>query len=380
MSSGKLDKDANIKTGKDIRIIEMILLQKQTKKSRRKKIWVTIILLTISLLIWQKSWVSYLYQQAKGGLDVAFNTRPLSEVLQDKSVPDSLKKRILFIQEVRKYAIDSLGLQDNPKVYQTLFDQQGKPLIHLLTVAEPYKMGAVLFEFPIVGWFIGNFTYKGFFDSTAAYQEQKIWKSKGYDTEMGQAIAYSTLGWLPEPILSNMLYYPDGKLASLIIHEMTHGTIFVKNDHETSENLANFIGDYGAKRFLKFRYGVDSKQFKRYGQSRIFRDLFIKHLNRGTLKLDSLYRTFQPNLSSQYKDSLKYALIEKIERSQDTIYSKLSNLPKYQFNRKDLPNNAYFVSFKTYNSKQNEFESIFKNQFHNDFEHFLKYLKEKYNQ
>jgi predicted aminopeptidase len=358
----------------------MILLQKQIKKSRRKNIWIAIIFLIISLLIWQKSWVSYLYQQAQGGLDVAFNTRPLAEVLQDKTVPDSLKKRILFIQEVRKYAIDSLGLQDNPKVYQTLYDQQGKPLIHLLTVAEPYKMEAVLFEFPIVGWFIGNFTYKGFFDSTAAYKEQIVWKSKGYDTEMGQAIAYSTLGWLPEPIMSNMLFYPDGKLASVIIHEMTHGTIYVKNAHETSENLANFVGDYGAKRFMRFKYGVNSEKYKRYNQSKILKGGFIKHLNRGTLKLDSLYRTFSSNLSSKYKDSLKFALIEKIEINQDTLYVKLPNLPRRKFNKNDLPNNAYFVSFKTYNSKQNEFELQFKNQFGENFEAFLKYLKRKYNQ
>ena len=358
----------------------MILLQKKIQSYRRKKIWIIIILLIISFLIWQKLWVDYFYQQSKGGLDVAFNTVPLSEVLQDKSVPDSLKDRILYIQEVRKYAIDSLGLQDNPKVYQTLYNQKGQSLVHLLTVAEPYKMEAIEFNFPIVSWVIGSFTYKGFFDSTAAITEQNIWKSKGYDTEMGQGIAYSTLGWLPEPILSNMLYYSDGKLASLIIHEMTHGTIFVKNNHETSENLANFIGDYGAKRFLKFKFGVNHKQFKKYTQSRIFRDLFIKHLNRGTLKLDSLYKTFQPNFTIKYKDSLKYSLIEKIERSQDSIYHKSPNLPKFPLNKNNLPNNAYFASFKTYNSKQNEFENVFKNQFHSNFEVFLKYLKGKYNQ
>ena len=357
----------------------MIFYQKIIQKKRKIRIWIIVISLIISLLIWQKSWVNYFYQQAKGGLDIAFNTKSLSEVLQDKAIPDSLKKRILYIQEVRKYAIDSLGLHDNSKVYQTLYNQNGQPLVHLLTVAEPFKMEAKEFTFPIVSWFIGSFTYKGFFDSTAAVKEQNIWKSKGYDTEMGQGIAYSTLGWLPEPILSNMLYYPDGKLASLIIHEMTHGTVFVKNDHETSENLANFIGDYGAKRFLKFKYGIESKQFKRYTQSRIFRDSFIKHLNRGTLKLDSLYRTFQPNLTYNYKDSLKYSLIEKIEHSQDTIYRKLPNLQKSQFNKNDLPNNAYFVSFKTYNSKQNEFENLFKNQFNDDFDRFLKYLVKKYN-
>ncbi len=357
----------------------MILFQKNIQQKRKKRIWIIFILLTISLLLWQKSWVSYFYQQAKGGLGVAFNTKPLSEVLQDKSIPDSLKKRILYIQEVRKYAIDSLGLKDNPKVYQTLYNQNGQPLVHLLTVAEPYKMEAKEFTFPVVSWFIGSFTYKGFFDSTSAVEEQTFWKSKGYDTEMGQGIAYSTLGWLPEPILSNMLYYPDGKLASLIIHEMTHGTIFVKNDHETSENIANFIGDYGAKRFLKYRYGIESKQFKKYTQSRIFRDSFIKHLNKGTFKLDSLYKTFQPNSTNKHKDSLKYSLIEKIERNQDTIYRILPNLPKSQFNKHELPNNAFFVSFKTYNSKQNEFENLFKKQFKNDFDLFLKYLVKKYN-
>lgn len=357
----------------------MFFYQQQIQNRRKKRRCLMAFLLILGFLIWQKNWVIYLYQQAKGGLDVAFNTRPLSEVLKDKSVPDSLKKRILYIQEVRKYAIDSLNLQDNPAVYQTLYDQQRKPLVYLLTVAERYKMEAKMFDFPIVGLFIGNFSYKGFFDSTAAVKEQKVWMTKGYDTEMGQGIAYSTLGWLPEPIVSNMLYYSDGKLASLIIHEMTHGTIFVKNDHETSENLANFVGDYGAKRFLKYKYGSESDVYKKYVQSRVFRDKFIRHLNRGTLQLDSLYRNFKPNYASEYKDSLKYALIEKIEQSKDSIYAQLPNIPKYQFNKSDLPNNAYFVSFKTYNSKKNEFEIMFKNRFDDDFGAFLKYMKTKYN-
>ena len=96
--------------------------------------------------------------------------------------------------------------------------------------------------------------------------------------------------------------------------------------------------------------------------------------------MDSLYKTFQPNFTTKYKDSLKYSLIEKIERSQDSIYHKLPNLPRFPLNKNNLPNNAYFASFKTYNSKQNEFENMFKIQVHNDVEVFLKYLKGKYNQ
>ncbi|MEA5425421.1 aminopeptidase [Arcicella lustrica] len=344
---------------------------------RKYKIVFLFLALITLILFWQRVWVVYFYQQAKGGLDVAFNTRPLQEVLADKTVPDSLKKRILFIGEVRRFAIDSLGLHDNPDVYQTLYDQSGKPLVYLLTVAKRYEMEAVMFDFPI----IGSFAYKGFFDSTAAYQEENIWKQKGYDTEMGQGIAYSTLGWLPEPILSSMLYYSDGKLANLIIHEMSHGTIFVKDNHETSENLANSIGEYGAKRFLIHKYGLDSPELKKYLQAKIIRDKYVRHLNRGTLKLDSLYQTFKgKNILDARKDSLKYALIEKIEVNQDTIYKSLRVLPKPKISKKELPNNAYFVGFKTYHSQQNEFEEIFQKQFNGNFDQFLKFFQKKYNQ
>lgn len=345
----------------------------------KKRFFIVCLLLIISVGIWQCKNISYFSQQAKGGLNVAFNTRPLDNVLKDPNIPDSLKKRILFIGEIRKYAIDSLGLQDNKEVYQTLYDQKGKPLVYLLTVAEAYQLKGVSFHFPI----IGTFAYKGFFDSTMIHQEELQWKLKGYDTDIGEGIAYSTLGWLPEPILSNMLYYSDGKLASLIIHEMVHGTIFIKNDHETSENLANFIGDYGAKRFLAFKYGNESKEYKRFVQAKLIRKALVKHLNRGSLKLDSLYRSFSQNLTSKDKDSAKYALIEQIVLNKDTILARFNQdkpfVKRTNIAQKDLPNNAYFIGFKTYNSKQNEFERLFDDAYKGNYELFLVGMKHKFN-
>ena len=344
---------------------------------KKKRYWVLIFLGLLSgIVLWQWNWTIYLYAQAKGGLNVAFNTRPLSEVLKDPKVPDSLKARIRLIGEIKRYATDSLGLKDNPDVYQTLFDQQGKPLVYLVTAAEPYKMEAVEFHFPI----IGNFTYKGFFDSTMAAQELKIWQQKGYDTDLGQGIAYSTLGWLPEPILSSMLFYSEGKLASLIIHEMTHGTIFVKNEHETSENLANFIGEYGAKRYLKAKYGNESDEYQKFVRGKTWRKVLVTHLNKSTLTLDSLYKTFKPEYSNKYKDSLKYTFIRKIVAKEDSLYAQLSHKPliSSKLKNEDLPNNAYFVSFKTYHSKQNEFEQIFEKQFRGDFRKFLEYLEKRF--
>jgi predicted aminopeptidase len=345
----------------------------------KKRIILTLLIVLLGIVVWQWQWSVYLYQQAKGGLNVAFNTRPLKEVLEDPNVADSLKEKIRLIAEIKRFASDSLGLKDNPDVYQTLFDQKGKPLVYLVTVAEPYQVKGVDFDFPI----IGKFSYKGFFDSTMAVAEENKWKKAGYDTDLGQGAAYSTLGWLPEPILSSMLFYPEGKLASLIIHEMVHGTIFIKNDHETSENLANFIGDYGAKRYLLAKYGKESPIYKKYTQSKVWKKILVAHLNKSTLALDSLYQTFQPEYPKKYKDSLKYAFIKHIVQDQERIYQQVV-LRKKKYDTKtdiplaELPNNAYFIGFKTYNAQQNQFETLFEEKHKSNFSTFMKDLSKTY--
>ena len=84
-----------------------------------------------------------------------------------------------------------------------------------------------------------------------ADKEMELLKEAGYDVGMRTVGGWSTLGWFKDPILSNMLNRSYGDLANLIIHELVHATIFVKDSVEFNENLASFIGDQGAKLFLK---------------------------------------------------------------------------------------------------------------------------------
>ena len=83
--------------------------------------------------------------------------------------------------------------------------------------------------------------YKGYFDSTKAYNLVRDLKAEGYDVNIYNPAAWSTLGWFNDPILSSMLYWSEGGLASLIIHEMTHATIWISGDVEYNENLADFM-------------------------------------------------------------------------------------------------------------------------------------------
>lgn len=315
----------------------------------------------------------YGFRQAKGQLKIIFDTRPVAEVLTDKAFPDSLKKRIELIQEIKKFAVDSLGLSPSEN-YTTFYDQHQKPILWVMTACEPFELKAKKWHFPIVG----TFSYKGYFEKPLADAEIAELKKQGFDTQLNEVSAWSTLGYLKDPILSSMLYYSDARLAALIIHELTHGTLFVKNNLEFNENLADFIGDYGAIRFLAYKYGKDSEELKKYEFSKKYSDAYSKHLIRGANLLDSLYRNFNKSLTISQKTSYKFDLIGKIMSSADTLMNgKIQSLRKNRRRNSDV-NNAYFIGYLTYQSKQNQFEEEFKTKFNQDFKKYLAYLKKAY--
>ena len=203
---------------------------------------------------------------------------------------------------------------------------------------------------------------------------------QGYDTDIGDVSAWSTLGYLKDPILSTMLRRREGSLANLILHELTHGTLFVKNDLELNENLASFVGDLGAIRFLKQKYGPESKELLAYEFSKKYNDAYSRHVFRGIKRLDSLYVTFGTSMEPDpLKDSLKKNMITKILNDADTLLTgKITLKANTRRNWDPLPNNAFFISYQTYKSRQNIFLIEYKTKFGADFKKYLTYLKEKY--
>jgi predicted aminopeptidase len=345
-----------------------------------KKILLALLAILVLLGIYYRDLLSYAWMQASGQIGILMDVQDVQDVLEDPTFPDSLKAQIRLIQEIKKFGVDSLGLEPS-KNYTTFYNQHGKPLIWLITASDRYKINAYKWHFPIVG----SFPYKGFFDSTRAVLEEKAMISKGFDTDIGEVSAWSTLGYLKDPILSSMLKRKVGSLANLILHELTHGTLFVKSNLELNENLASFVGDQGAIRFLKYKYGLHSPELRTYEYSKKFNDAYSGHMLRGIGRLDSLYRTFGADLSPDArKDALKNRLIMHILSDADTLLAGNSALTNK--NRRaairghdgKLPNNAYFISYQTYKSKQNTFREEFENKFQGNFKDYLAYLKQQY--
>jgi len=224
--------------------------------------------------------------------------------------------------------------------------------------------------------FLGTFPYKGFFNLEKAKSEFNKLEQQGYDSYIRPVEAWSTLGWFKDPILSNTLNRKIGDLANLIIHELTHSTIYVKDSVEFNENLATFIGDKGAESFLTYKYGIESLEFLNYQASKNDRKKFSDHFLQSANILDSLYASID-GLGVEDKEKLKIKTILKITESLDTISFNDRSFYKNVFKERQ-PNNAFFMSFKRYRSKQEEFEIELEKNFDNDLIFFLTYYEQRY--
>jgi predicted aminopeptidase len=327
-------------------------------------------LLVLSLVYWEL--IGYGIQQGYGQLNIIWNAKPVEYYLEDPTFPDSLKSRLELIKEIRKYAIDSLGLKDTEN-YKTLYDQKGEEVMWVVMACEPFALKPKEWKFPV----IGSVPYKGFFKKERAEALRKELEIEGWDVMVRNPGAWSTLGWFTDPILSKMLMRSEGDLANLIIHEMSHATIFVKDSVEFNENLATFIGDRGAELFLIYKYRKDSREYTTYIQEDEDYLKYVNHMLRGAKILDSLYAGMRESDSLDRKRALKETAIRKVVSAMDTLSLALTKQPSARFKQK-LPNNAYFMNFRQYQAKQTVFGDEWRNKFGGDLKAYIDYLSNKY--
>jgi predicted aminopeptidase len=332
-----------------------------------------LLLTMIFCLLWHNL-VIYGISQGKGQLTIIWNSQPIEEVLQEVTFPDSLKQKLKLIIEIKKFAIDSIGINKS-KNYSIVYNQHNKPILLTVSACEPYSLKAKEWTFP----FLGAVPYKGFFNKKEAAKEISSLKSKGYDVDVYSPSGWSTLGWFKDPILSNMLYKSDGQLANLIIHELTHGTIYIKNNVTFNENLASFIGDKGAENFLIFKYGINSKQYIDYENSKEDEKCFNEYILKSTERLDSLYSTMNEAEKEEIKKQNKNKIINEIVLGVNRLpLHKKKNYFKYSLNAFS-EKNSFFMAFKRYDSQYEIFDIEFKEKFHSNLPNYLTFLKETNN-
>ncbi|MEQ8476181.1 aminopeptidase [Fulvivirga sp.] len=336
----------------------------------KKQIGLIVLIIIAILVIFNFDLIRYGIRQASGQLHIIYNARPVEEYLNDSTVSQEVKDKLKLVDDVKSFAHERLHLAETDN-YTEMYDQQGQPVLWVVTGCEPFSFQPYQWTFPV----LGSVPYKGFFKKHLADQELEEIKGKGLDAGMRTVGGWSTLGWFNDPILSEMLSRSNGDLANLIIHELVHSTIFVKDSVEFNENLASFIADKGTLIYMSEKFGADSDEMKNYVNEENDNKKFIRHMLSGYDILDSLYQSFE-GVSEERKLRQKEEVIKSIINNLDTL--KLYNDNRLSNFKGFVPNNTYFMSFKRYQSKQGKLDSLFNKEFDQELVNFIEYLKNKH--
>lgn len=353
---------------------------KRFKLNKKKLLKYTgiFLLLLSALAIWQRELIAYGLLQLNGQLEVINNARPFEELKKDTNFADSLKTKIKIIEEARQFGMEKLGMKYSEN-YTKIYDQKGEDILWNVSASYPYKLDAYEWKFPIVG----KFSYKGYFDLEKAKKERDRLKNEGeegikFDTNIRSVSAWSTLGWFEDVLLSTNLERDEGDLVELILHELTHATLYIKDSVNFNENLANFVGEEGAKLFLEDKYGKNSKELNDYIFSLQDYKKYTNFMLLASTSLDSLYNSssFLQEISDKDKEIAKQKHLNLIKSNIDTVSFSNPNWSK-SFQKREL-NNTNFMSVRRYNSSQDILKEMFDNQFNKDLKVFLKYFADKY--
>jgi predicted aminopeptidase len=201
----------------------------------------------------------YLARLGAGQFRVASGQRSVEEVLVDPATPESHRDALRLIGEIRRFGVETLGMTTGDS-YTSYFDTKGRPVMYNVTASRADRLEPVTWWFPVVG----SVAYKGFFSFEDAKRERDYLERLGYDALASPVSAYSTLGWFRDPVLSTMLDDPPEVLAELVLHEMTHATVFAAGDTDFNELLASFMGGAATESFFNAREGADGPTLRRH--------------------------------------------------------------------------------------------------------------------
>ena len=154
--------------------------------------------------------LGYYSQSVSGQLGVMARRKPVYELINDLGTNRQLKQRLVMVQSMRRFASDTLVLPDNSS-YTLYADIERPYVVWNVFAAPPFAMTTKTWCFPIVGCV----AYRGYFAEEDARRFGDSLEQEGYDVYIGGAVAYSTLGWFDDPILSTFISLSKPDTAAL---------------------------------------------------------------------------------------------------------------------------------------------------------------------
>ena len=227
--------------------------------------------------------LGYYTQAASGQLALIRASRPVESVIAHPDTGEALRDRLVLADRIVEFARTELRL-DSGKSYRRYVALDEPFVVWNLFAAPPLSLDAHRWCYPIVGCV----PYRGHFKRNAALRAEARMARRGYETYLGGVAAYSTLGWFDDPLLSTFIDWSEPRLAELLLHEISHQRVWVKDDAAVNESFATFVGETGARLWLR-QTGREA-QFDRHLASRQAWQRLRALLLDTKAQLESVYR------------------------------------------------------------------------------------------
>jgi|WetSurMetagenome_2_1015567.scaffolds.fasta_scaffold108060_2 predicted aminopeptidase len=294
----------------------------------------------------------YLIKQGCYVLKYSAGARNMEKMKQSGKTPEDVRAFFSLVGEIRQFASDSVGLSRNSN-FTTFVNIPGNHVVNVVYGAGKLDFVPYTYRFP----FFGGFPNKGFFDSSDARKEAEGLAAKGYDVCVIPAGAFSTLGFFSDPIYSYMKKYSPFRIASLIFHEQTHATLFIKNHVQFNEELAMFIGNEAALRFIKSKFGDTSENYRNAVFSMRDEDAYYGLMRSLHARLQMVYADTTVNDTAKLR--LKQEIIGRFRDSVAANYDSLFRSQSYRGLSKAPINNATLVADMTYTMSLSVFRDLY---------------------
>jgi predicted aminopeptidase len=228
--------------------------------------------------------LGYLAKQGEYLWKYSSGTQPVPALLQSPATPADTRDFLLRVSEIKSFAVGTVGLTNNEN-YTRYRDMDRDHLVDVVSACDAVSFTSYLWSYP----FLGKLPYKGFYERADADAEAARLSKEGYDVIIRPVDAFSTLGFTKDPLYSFMKKYSLFELASLIIHEQTHATLFLNGQPQFNEELAVFVGNEGAFEWLAAKYGPDSDEYRSALAEYEDSQTFISLLHSLSVELEGLY-------------------------------------------------------------------------------------------
>lgn len=194
---------------------------------------------------------AYYAQAVQGQSAILLKRQPIPRLLARPDTAPELRARLEAVQRIRAFAASQLGLPVR-RQYASYVELGRRYPVWSVTAAPELSLTPRTWCY----WFVGCLSYRGFFAEATARRFAQRLEAEGNEVYLGGVMAYSTLGWFQDPVLSSFADLPEPELAELIFHELAHQVLYVPGDTEFNESLAVAVAEEGLRRYSQ-EQGLD---------------------------------------------------------------------------------------------------------------------------